>query len=352
MKHRATSVLESFWKFSFVGEAERELAETLEAVGRGETTWSTVLAQLETLDVLSVLYLRLIQDLRTHFVAVATPIEREVQLRLWLVFLHKMGRYWSTYRFVEGGSVQTDEEWLEMLAYADQATVEKWTWFQLLALLLEARTELEELEPLNFIQAGIKQEILLIIGMLEPQERIVFDKEQQWQTEDLWFRPIQATDGAYLQQHFTPSIGQYLSIDSFAHPTLVAAYIKQSQVEMEHGTCLVLLVFERDSQDFVGCLTLNDIHHYSVEIGLWVSENKQGKGYGSALLKQAIAIIETSIPTQQIIYTVEKENQRSIALCEHYGFQHTQELILEPTPLKNKYRTMSQYVRMVGEKGE
>ena len=118
---------------------------------------------------------------------------------------------------------------------------------------------------------------------------------------------------------------------------------------MKQGTCLVLLVFERELQAFVGCLTLNDIHQYSVEIGLWVSEDQQGKGYGVALLQQAIAIIEESIPTQQIIYTVEKENQRSIALCEKYEFQLEKELILEPTPLKNKYRAMLRFVRGMGK---
>lgn len=348
MKNKADDTLESLWTLPFVGEAERELGETLEAVGRGETTWSTVLAQVEPLEELSVVYLRLLQDLRTHFTAVDTPLEREVQLRLWLVFLQKMGRYWNVYRAVENETIQTEEMGSSILVHADQATAEKWTWFQLLQRILDAKAELEQVEPMNFIQAGIKQEILLVIEMIEPQERIVFDEDQQWHTEHLWFRKIQTTDGVYLQEHFTSSIGQYLSIDSFAHPALVKAYIQQSQVEMKQGTCLVLLVFERESQAFVGCLTLNDIHQYTVEIGLWVSEDQQGRGYGSALLKQAIAIIENYIPTQQIIYTVEKENQRSIALCEKWGFQLEKELILEPTPLKNKYRAMLRYVRVVG----
>lgn len=349
MKNKAVDTLEFLWLLPFVGEAERELGETLEAVGRGETTWSTVLAQVETLEALSVVYLRLIQDLRTHFTAVETALEREVQLRLWLAFLHKMGRYWNVYRTVENEVTQTEDEGSTRLAHADQATAEKWTWFQLLQHILEAKTELEQLEPMNLIQAGIKQEILLVVEMIEPQKRIVFGEDYQWQTEQLVFRKIQTTDGVFLQQYFTPSIGQYLSIDSFAHPALVAAYIQQSQVEMKQGTCLVLLVFERESQAFVGCLTLNDIHQYSVEIGLWVSEDQQGRGYGAALLQQAIAIIEESIPTQQIIYTVEKENQRSIALCEKYEFQLEKELILEPTPLKNKYRAMLRFVRGVGK---
>jgi len=348
MKDKSADIFELLLRLPFVGEAELELVETLDAVGRGETTWSTVLAQVEILEGLSVVYLRLIQDLRLHFIAVDTPLEREIQLRLWLVFLHKMGRYWNVYRTVENVVGETEDTWSLALKTADRATVEKCTWFELLQLVSEAKPELEQLEPMNLIQVGLKQEILLVIGMLEPQERVVFDEYQEWRTEHLVFRKIQSTDGVYLQQHFTPNIGQYLSIDSFAHPALVNAYIEQSQAEMKQGTCLVLLVFERDSQAFVGCLTLNDIHYCSVEIGLWISEEQQGRGYGSALLGQTITIIENKIPTQQIIYTVEKENQRSIALCEKWGFQWEKELILEPTPLKNKYRTMLRYVRTVG----
>ncbi|MGG5505863.1 MULTISPECIES: GNAT family N-acetyltransferase [unclassified Myroides] len=341
MKISYTDPLDVHLGLPFLQVEERELGELLVAVGRGETTWTNVLVQLETMGALSVMYIHLIEALRTCFKDEITTLDREVQLRLWTVLLHKMGKYWSVYR---KGTVESKTA---IAGDLEQQQIDKNTWFVLLGSVMAASEEIGGLQPFNLIQEGMKQEIQMIIGMLTPQKRTVFAPNQQWETSTLILRKIDQEDGALLQQYFTPTIGQYLSIDSFAHPLLVQAYIDQSQEEMKQGTCLVLLAFERDSQRFVGCLTLNDIHLFSVEIGLWVSEEQQGKGWGSALLEQAITLVEEAIPTQQIIYTVEQENDKSVALCEKKGFVFERELILEPTPLKNKYRSMLRYTKKV-----
>ncbi|MBB1138011.1 GNAT family N-acetyltransferase [Myroides sp. WP-1] len=346
MKISYTDQLDTLLELPFLQEEERELGELLLAVGRGEATWANVLVQIETMEVLSVVYIHLIKALGTYFNDDVTTLDREVQLRLWVVLLHKMGKCWSTYREVEGDE-KTEKNETSVNNDFEKKKVEKNTWFILLGSVIAASEEIDNLQTFNLIQEGMKLEIQMIIGMLTPQKRTVFAPEHQWETNALVFRKINQGDHALLQQYFTPSIGQYLSIDSFSHPVLVKAYIEQSQEEMKQGTCLVLLAFERDSNRFVGCLTINDIHLFSVEIGVWVSEEQQGKGWGSALLEQAITLIETSIPTQQIIYTVEKENDKSITLCKKKGFEFDRELILEPTPLKNKYRSMLRFTKKV-----
>lgn len=348
MNHLHTNQIERLLQFSFLSEEERELATLLLAVGRGEVTWANVLAQLEIQEGLSVVYLSILEALRTYFNSEVTVLDREVQLRLWMVLLHKMGKYWSIYRTEkrEEGVLSFDDYVLKVQASKEEE-IEKLTWFQLLHHLIATKDEIRNIGASNLIQEGMKQEIGMIIEMIAPQTRTRFAADQQWETETLVLRKIEEEDRVLLQSHFTPAIGQYLSIESFAHPALVKAYIQQSQEEMKQGTCLVLMAFERESQQFVGCLTLNDINQYSTEIGLWVREQQQQKGYGSALLDLAVSIVEQAIPTQQIIYTVEKENTASIVLCEKKGFQLERELILEPTPLKNKYREMLRYTRRV-----
>ncbi|WP_158963695.1 GNAT family N-acetyltransferase [Myroides fluvii] len=347
MKHSYSYSIDSLEQLPFVTESERTLGETIAAARRGETTWSTVLAQLESLDPLSVIYLPLVESLCADFKAVEDPLDREVQLRLWIVLLHKMGRHWTTYRSIAKVEKEEVNEWDNLLQIVDEPRRNALIWCQLLVQVLEAKAEVQAFADLNLIQEGMRMEMLMIVEMLEPQERKIFPVDQQWQTESLWFRKIETADQALLQRYFTPAIGQYLSIDSFAHPVLVQEYIRQSSIEMQQGTCLVLLVFEQNSTEFVGCLTLNDMNRYTVEIGLWVAEDQQGKGYGAAMLDQALVMISQDIPTAQIIYTVEKENHKSIALCEKKGFQLECELILEPTPLKNKYRTMFRFTKQV-----
>ena len=343
MKDNYTYPLGYLGDLSFVTEAVRTLGETIAAARRGESSWSTVLAQVEPMEMLSLIYLPLIESLCIDFDEIEDPLDREVQLRLWMVILHKMGRYWNSYRLEEQVKEYGVETWMDTIEKADESRRKSLIWHQLLSEGLKAKSVIMEFADLNHIQEGMRVELVMILDMLEPQQRTVFPVDKQWQSDALTFRKVEETDQTLLQLHFTPAIGKYLSIDSFAHPILAREYIRQSLVEMQLGTCLVLLAFERESANFVGCLTLNDINQYTAEIGLWVAEEQQGKGYGTALLEQAMTLWQTEIGTKEIIYSVEKENTKSIALCEKHGFQLEKELILEPTPLKNKYRTLLRY---------
>lgn len=352
MKQISSYTPENLAKLPFLAEADRELITLLQALLQGETNWSDVLLQVEEAEELSVVHPCILSIVLGNITQEVALIEREVQLRLLGVLLQKMGKHWNNYRSV---AIPNTAAWIEQLIEnptEERPTEEqtKQVWFHLLQLLLDAQKDLNQMATYNLIQTGIKQEVCMIVAMLAPQERKIFAANEEWETSRLMFRKIQEEDKTLLQNHFTPAVGKYLSIDALNHPVLVQAYIQQSQAEMQQGTCLVLMAFERETEVFIGCLTLNDINQETAEIGLWVREDQQGKGYGKELLNQAIAIIEESILTNEIIYTVEKENHKSIALCENMGFQFDKELILEPTPLKNKYREMLRYGKTVKEK--
>lgn len=347
MKNNPIEQIERLLTLPFLDASARETGDLFLALARGESNWSNLLLSVETATQVSVLDPSILQVLLADYFQTTNVIEREVQLRLLRALLHVMGKYWNVYRME---TTLTNQPWSDDLTVVqtwEEEQAAKYSWFELLRILVAARGQLKQAQAFNRIQEGMKQEVLMILDMLEPQERTVFSETQQWENQSLYFRKITAEDSSLLQRYFTPTVGQYLSIDSFAHPLLVAEYIRQSQLEMQQGSCLVLLAFEQQENEFIGCVTLNDINQHTAEIGLWVREEQQGKGYGAHLLQQAIAIITDSIPTAEIIYTVEKENQRSINLCEKFGFHYARELILEPTPLKNKYREMIQYTKML-----
>jgi len=348
MEYQSKESLESLVEFPFLNEQEKEIAVRLVDTIADKRHWTSLLAQVEVLDPLSPVYPFIVNRLIVDLSHSTSTMDREVQLRLFLLIVQKTGKFWNTYRSLEWlDSMYAETEYLKIITAnkqgGNQDKVEEITWFYLLSILLQHREKLASIESSNFIQEGIKQEIEMIINMLEPQNRTVFLANQQWETKRLLLRKIKADDQIILQGYFTPAVGKYLSIDSLAHPLLAAEYIRQSQLEMQFGTCLVLLAFHPQWNEFIGCFTLNDINKESVEIGLWVREDQQGRGYGFELLEQAIAICRESIPTKQLIYTVETENKKSIALCQKTGFKFAKEMILEPTPLKNKYRTMVQY---------
>ncbi|MDM1046529.1 GNAT family N-acetyltransferase [Myroides sp. 1354] len=340
---------ENLTNISCLRASERAFLTLLQALLQGETNWSDVLVQLELEDELTMVHPCILSTVLSDVTQEVSLIEREVQLRILAVMLQKMGKHWNAYRDIIAPNAK---EWEKQLienttGEIDPKEIQKQVWFCLLKYFEIAQESLKKITTYNLIQEGIKQEICMIVAMLVPQVRKLFPQDVQWSSDRLYFRKIQEEDKVLLQEYFTPAVGKYLSIDALNHPVLVQAYIQQSQIEMLAGTCLVLMAFERDTIDFVGALTLNDMNQETVEIGLWVREEQQGKGFGEELLNQAIAIICTEISTKQIIYTVEKENHKSIALCQKKGFQFESELILEPTPLKNKYREMLRFVKQV-----
>lgn len=345
MRNIPIEQIENLLTLPFLDASARETGELFLAITRGESNWSNLLLSVETATQVSILDPYILQLLLDDFFQTSTVIEREVQLRLLRAFLHLMGKHWNDYRTETSLLAHPwSDDWKVIQTWQKEQAV-KHSWFQLLRILVAARGEIKQAQAFNQIQEGMKQEVLMILDMLEPQKRMIFPVAHQWENQTLFFRKITAEDAPLLQRHFTPEVGKYLSIDSFAHPLLVAEYIRQSQLEMQQGSCLVLLAFEKLEKEFVGCVTLNDINQHTAEVGLWVSEEQQGKGYGATMLQQVLAIITESIPTTEVIYTVEKENQRSINLCEKYDFQYVREFILEPTPLKNKYREMVQYIK-------
>ncbi|MBB1151070.1 GNAT family N-acetyltransferase [Myroides sp. NP-2] len=345
MKNNPIAEVENYLNQPVLTAEERERGDLFLAITRGECNWSNLLLSVETASQIAVLDSYILPLLLEDYHQTTTVLEREVQLRLLRAYVQLMGKDWNLYRKETSLKAYPWPESETKTQIGDKEEVAKYAWVQLLHILLIDREKIEEAQTFNLIQEGIKQEVLLILNMLEPQERTVFPETQQWEHQDLCFRKITTADAPLLQRHFTPAVGQYLSIDSFAHPLLVAEYIRQSQLEMKEGSCLVLLVFEKQGNAFIGCVTINDINLHTAEIGLWVTEKQQGKGYGTHLLQQVLSIIAASIPTKKILYTVEKENQRSINLCEKFGFQYTRAFILEPTPLKNKYREMIQYTK-------
>jgi len=118
----------------------------------------------------------------------------------------------------------------------------------------------------------------------------------------------------------------------------------------ESDKTLQLGVFEKNTDQFMGMATLDNITHQNscCELGYWISKPYTGKGLG---LEASYGIIEYAFNTlkiQQIEAFVIKEHDKSMALLERLGFVKKELRIANET---NDGVLVDQY-RFLLEKGE
>ncbi|MHC5355034.1 GNAT family N-acetyltransferase [Myroides sp. LJL115] len=220
-------------------------------------------------------------------------------------------------------------------------------WFYTKQILLEYQSNIESTEAKDLIDKGLIYEISTILNMVRDQKRIPFSLDSTWQSEDLLFECI---DPKHLKDYFenlTPNVAKYLSFDSMENDKIIKEFIRISQIEQQRGTCLVMAVLDKNTKEFLGSCGIHDINERNAELGLWLKESAQAKGYGSQIVKTLLQICKGHTLSKSVIYCLEKENKASIELCQKFGFTKKYDFIIEPTALKNKLRHMSYFSREI-----
>lgn len=232
-------------------------------------------------------------------------------------------------------------------ATMDMQKVFDHAWFYTKEVLCAYQSTVEQVIARDDIEQGLIYDILTVIKMVKDQKRNILSLDKKWASEYLNY--IIVTD-AYLDDfitHLTPEITKYLSFDANGNRPLLTEYIRRSRIEVSNGTALVLVILHKETNEFIGSCGLSDINDESAEIGLWLKASEQGKGYGTEVTNTLIDITKSEINTSSILYAVEKGNQASEVLPLKFGFAHSYDFIIEPSPLKNRLREMQQFTLMI-----
>lgn len=330
----------------FASAEEKEIVDWLLKGEVPVNNWPSIAVYLEQQQEITIVTPLCLSHLNKVFEQATQLLEQEVYLRILLIIGKQLGKLWTFFRNNSITETYTFKDCCYLIKGKDlkenDPEVVSVLWSLSMDLFQMFNEQLSRFSTESFIVKGIQQEVLMIVNMLHEQERTIFTNEFIGQSKRLSFRKIKFGDEPLLENNLTRNVGKFLSIDEFFHPLLTQEYIKQSVMEMEVGTCLVLIA-ENEKSEFIGCCTLNDINYDTTEIGLWIKESEQRKGFGMEILEFLIGLIKNNITTNRILYTIEEENSASIALCQHFNFKKTDTFILEPNPLKNKYREMIQF---------
>lgn len=79
-------------------------------------------------------------------------------------------------------------------------------------------------------------------------------------------------------------------------------------------------VEERDSEDFVGCIGLWQSPGWpELELGYWLIEEHQGKGYGTETGRRCIEVARKDLSASSLVSYIDKENLPSIKMATALG---------------------------------
>lgn len=288
-----------------------------------------------------------------------TPHNQDMLLRIILKVAKAIGFQWELFRdsyefdnippIQELYSTQSSFLWPEfetreqdaiIWAATDMQKVFDYAWFYTKEVLCTYQSVLEALTARDEIEQGLIYDILTVVKMVKDQKRNIIDINKPWESDHLKYTIVEDTFLGSFLENLTPEITKYLSFDANGNQPLLKEYIRRSRIEIANGTALVLVILDKATNEFMGSCGLSDINEDSVEIGLWLKASAQGKGYGTEVTQKLIDITKQEINTKSILYAVEKGNDASVVIPAKFGFTHTYDFIIEPSPLKNRMREM------------
>jgi RimJ/RimL family protein N-acetyltransferase len=136
-------------------------------------------------------------------------------------------------------------------------------------------------------------------------------------TERLILRPISFNQKDNIFSEFTDKVTRFMFPSAPKELADTEKFIKSSVGELEKGTDLVLSIFNKENDDFLGVCGLHRLNTKTPELGIWIKESAHGNKYGREAVVGLRDWANKSIKYEYLLYPVAKENipSRKIAIA-------------------------------------
>ncbi len=98
-----------------------------------------------------------------------------------------------------------------------------------------------------------------------------------------------------------------------------ASFIKSSLEGMKNQHELILVILQKDSQEFLGCAGIHYINRKHPEFGIWLKKAAHGNGYGLEAVVAMKNWCEEKLDCEYFIYPVDKDNYPSLRIPQKLG---------------------------------
>lgn len=138
-------------------------------------------------------------------------------------------------------------------------------------------------------------------------------------TPRLELRPLTPEDVAEIFAAITPELTRFMAWEPPVSPAAMAGSQLRQISAMAAGTDLHLVIRLKDVGEFLGSAGLHTIGSAEPELGIWIKETAQSRGYGSEAIAALAAWAAPRFAIASFIWPVADDNVRSRRLAEALG---------------------------------
>jgi RimJ/RimL family protein N-acetyltransferase len=136
--------------------------------------------------------------------------------------------------------------------------------------------------------------------------------------ERIQLRTLSAEYAAEIYREFTPAITRYMMAAPPAEIGDTVAFIEAARSALECGEDFHFVICRKGSTEFLGICGLHGGAALP-ELGIWLKQAAQGRGYGLEAIAALKAWAEGCIEFDSLVYPVDRRNLSSRRLVEKMG---------------------------------
>ncbi|NQW19170.1 MAG: GNAT family N-acetyltransferase [Chloroflexi bacterium] len=139
-------------------------------------------------------------------------------------------------------------------------------------------------------------------------------------TERLLLRPIDLIDLEPIAREFNEQITRYMYPPPARSRMDIAPFIAGAIEGLSNNTNLQMIAADKGNTDnFVGCVGLNDLHSPTPELGVWIAKSFHRQALGLEAIEALCNWVAIEIECDYLRYPVDRANTSSRRIPETLG---------------------------------
>lgn len=131
------------------------------------------------------------------------------------------------------------------------------------------------------------------------------------ETKRLRLTPINESHLMPVYKHFTISITKFMYPQPSGNIGDTEEFINSSVEGILNGTNLQLVIHDKDTDKFLGCVGLHHVGSVDPELGVWIRKSFHSQGLGMEAVRGLIKWANENIEFNHLKYPVDKNNRSS-----------------------------------------
>lgn len=119
--------------------------------------------------------------------------------------------------------------------------------------------------------------------------------------------------------HFTPEVTRYMWPSAPKSQEEINQHISHKQIQMQKGEEIALVIAAKDTNEFLGYISVHKVNSSTPELGIWLKQEAQGHRYAYDAMSLLKNWLEQHLTYDYLTYPVDKKNLPSRKLAEKLG---------------------------------